>query len=75
MQKNKINTKGIKKILPHGAIKMIASRANVTVFTVSRVVNGTSNSPKVLMAIKDYIEEIKEIDNGLNSLIAESQTA
>ena len=75
MKKNKINTQGIKKVLPYGANKAIATRANVTVFTVSRVINGYSSNPVVLRNIKDYIEEINQVDNDINSLIAEFQTA
>lgn len=73
MQKNKINTQAVKKLLPYGANKVIAMRSNVTVFTVSRVINGYSNNPNVLKSLKDYIEEIKKVDNDINSLIDESQ--
>ena len=73
MKKNKINTIGIKNMLPYGAHKVIARRANVTVFKVSRVINGHSNNPLVLKNLKDYMEEIKKIDNDIDSLIAESQ--
>lgn len=69
-----INTEAIKKILPHGACKEIAIRSNVTIFTVSRVLNGTSNNYKVLKNMKDYIEEVQKTGTDLNSLIAESQT-
>lgn len=73
MQNKVRNARDIKKMLPYGAIKTIAGRSNVSIFTVSRVIKGSSNNPLVLKNIKDYIEEIKKIDNDLNSLITESQ--
>lgn len=73
MQNKVRNTRGIKKMLPYGSIKIIAGRSNVSIFTVSRVIKGSSNNPEVLKNIKAYIEEVKKVDNDLNSLIAESQ--
>jgi hypothetical protein len=62
-------------MLPYGSIKTIARRSDVSIFTVSRVIKGSSNNPNVLKNIKDYIEEINKVDSDINSLIAEYQTA
>ena len=75
MQNKVRNARDIKKMLPYGSIKTIARRSDVSIFTVSRVIKGSSNNPKVLRNIKDYIEEINKVDSDINSLIAEFQTA
>lgn len=55
----------IKSILPHGSIKEIANRCGVTIFTVSRVVNGHSNNTKVKRGIADYLNELAEMEESI----------
>ena len=73
MQNKFRNARDIKKMLPYGSIKTIASRSNVSIFTVSRVIKGSSNNPNVLKNIKDYIKEIQQLDQDINSLVTESE--
>ncbi len=75
MQKSRINTAGVKKLLPYGAIKEIANRSNRSIFTVSRVLSGGSKNPIVLKTIKDYLEEMQTTSNQINALVAESEIA
>ena len=55
MTKNSINTAGVKKVLPYGAIKEIANRSKTSIYTVGRVIKGGSKNALVLQTIKDYL--------------------
>jgi len=72
MKKNTINTVGVKKVLPYGAIKEIAKRSNTHITTVSNVLKGVSKSPVVIKTIKEYLEEMNTTSNKINALVAES---
>lgn len=48
--------------LPHGAIKEIAKRVQLSTSTVSRVLNGIIDSPRkgdILKATADYLKDYK----------------
>jgi hypothetical protein len=57
--------------LPHGAQKIIALKANVSDHTVRNVLNGTSQNWDVLKAIKEYLNEYKEIKTDINEVAGE----
>ena len=69
MEKNIINRAQIKKTLPYGAIKEIAKRSNVSIFTVSRVLKGGSKNPIVLNVLKNYLKEIYNTATEINALV------
>lgn len=50
----------IKKLLPHGAIKIIAEKNNIVEGTVRNILNGKSKTIKSLEVIKTAIELINE---------------
>lgn len=75
MKKNSLNTTAIKKILPYGAIKELATRSETTPYTASRVINGYSKNPVVLRNLKRMIEEIKTTNSEINALASETQIA
>ena len=60
----------IKAKIPHGYGKKIAERAGVDVVSVSRFINGHSNSIKIEMAA---LEVISEMEQQKKSLIAKIQ--
>lgn len=68
MQKNGINTAEIKKILPHGSVKEVAKRSKMSIYTVSRVLNGSSNNPFILKEIEAYILEVQATTKRINAL-------
>lgn len=70
MVKNGINTAALKKYLPHGAIKEIAKRSDMSIYTVSRVLKGGSTNAIILKNIKDYIEEMQQTNNEINALVS-----
>jgi len=56
----------IRKMLPHGAIIKIATRAGVLAPTVSRALKGDTRSPKlpeIIKATAEYLTEFKEKEN------------
>lgn len=55
----------VREMLPFGAISEVARRAGVEYQTVSRVLKGKSRNFKVMMALTEYIIELKEIDKVL----------
>jgi hypothetical protein len=69
MQKTAINSMQVKKTLPYGAIKEIAFRSKMSIYTVSRVIKGGSKNPIVLKNLKEYIEEIQQVNTEINALI------
>jgi len=69
MQNIVINNVELKKSLPYGAIKEIAYRTKTSIFTVSRVVNQGGKNPKIRKAIKEYLEEIQQVDCQINQLV------
>jgi|GEM_PF-4791943 len=54
--------------VPHGAIKDIAKRADVSIYTVSNVIRGKSQNRKVLEAIRDYLAELNTVKNDIQEL-------
>jgi len=58
---NKImeNLNNIREQLPHGAMKEIAKRANVSNATVTKVLDGTCENLVVINAIADYLTVYK----------------
>lgn len=60
----------VKKSLPYGAIKEIAFRSKTSIYTVSRVLNKGGNNPLVLKTLKDYIEEIQQTNEQINTLVS-----
>ena len=57
--------------LPHGAQKIIASKANVSDHTVTNVLNGTSQNLAVSKAIKEVLNDYKEVRIGINETASE----
>ncbi len=66
---NKVNNASIKNVMPHGSLKEVAAMAGVTIYTVSRVLNGKSNNRKVLKSITDYLSDLKSEKNELLDLV------
>lgn len=64
-----IITAQIKEKIPYGGIKEIAEKANISIYTVSRVLNGKSKNRKVVRAISEYLKEVKNTNQELQSLI------
>ncbi len=53
---------GLKKRLPHGSVKEIARRTNLSTATISQVLNGNITSPKqseILTATAEYLTEYR----------------
>lgn len=63
------NTAQIKEKIPYGGIKEIAAKANVSIFTVSRVISGKSKNVDVLKAMTKYLKELKSTSNELTELL------
>lgn len=63
-----LDTKVLKKALPQGAAKEIASRCRVTTTTVSRVINGKSENAKVLNEIANYLLEQSRAKERVNKM-------
>ena len=75
MSKN-IDLIAVRKLLPHGAIKVIAKKAGVLAPTVSRALNGDKRSPKLPDIIKataeyytDYVARKNEALEALNKAV------
>jgi transcriptional regulator with XRE-family HTH domain len=67
---------GLKKKLPHGAIKAIAQSTGISTTTISQVLNGNITSPKqseILTAAAEYLTEYrakeKEAIEALNKVL------
>jgi DNA-binding LacI/PurR family transcriptional regulator len=73
MEKVYKNFEKVKTVLPYGAIKAIAERANVSPLTVSNVLNGSSYNLKATQEISRYLDELIEqkenIENAVEALI------
>jgi hypothetical protein len=67
--KSNIDIEKIKENLPHGALTEIATKSNVSLQTVCGVLRGKSQNRKVLIAIADYLSELKMDTDRLISLI------
>lgn len=65
----------VKKALPYGAIKEVANRSKTSIYTVSRVLNRGGKNTKVLIAIKEYIEEMQQTNVTINKLVEDSKIA
>ena len=63
------NLEKIKKELPRGWQTKVASKAGVTLMTVHRVIKGKSKNAEVLKALAEYIEELKNTENTIQSLL------
>jgi hypothetical protein len=59
------NITQIAKILPHGSATEIAKRAKVHRNTVDLFLRGKSKNHKVLLAVSEYIIELKEREKSL----------
>jgi hypothetical protein len=67
--KTKMDIKKIKDQLPHGALTEIAILSNVSLQTVSGVINGKSQNRKVLKAITKYLTDLNSEKEVLLSFI------
>ncbi len=71
MKNISLNVEGLKKVLPHGAIKTIAERSKVSRYTVYSVLKGGSCNPAVLSSLKSYIVEVNSVIPEINNLVSE----
>lgn len=66
---NKLVITTVDKIkIPYGGCKIVAQKAGVSIFTVTNVLNGKSNNPKVLAEIKNYLHELIGLKNEIKNL-------
>lgn len=56
------------QLLPGGKSE-IAKKANVSLHTVLRFFNGTSNNKKVLLATKEYLNEVRASKKELEGVL------
>jgi len=62
MKRDKFDIKKIKSELPHDSYKLIAAEANVSIETVTKVLNGTRKNIKVIeIAVRIANEEKKRL--------------
>ena len=71
MKNTAINVEGLKKALPHGAIKDIAERSKVSRYTVYSVLKGRGSNPRVLSTLKNYMQEVSSAIPEINNLVSE----
>jgi len=71
MKNSLINVEGLKKVLPHGSLKIIAERSKVSRHTVYSVLNGRSFNLVVLSNLKEYVQEIGSIIPEINTQVEE----
>ncbi|WP_321287823.1 hypothetical protein [uncultured Sunxiuqinia sp.] len=61
----------IKSKLPHGAIKEIAQRTNLSTSTISQVLNSKTKSPQLAEILKATAEVLKEFRDRERKALAE----
>ncbi|GAT64351.1 LacI family DNA-binding transcriptional regulator [Paludibacter jiangxiensis] len=63
--------KQVKELLPHGGMKVIAQKANVSIPTVCRVLNGfpSPQMERIVTCTAEYLAEVKEKEKNINAVL------